>query len=460
MARRPSKPSVMGGRPTQSRVPKREWRWRRWLALVTVLGLVIAAGFGARHLFRGAPPPLPVVDTTGFDPVIAAVIAQAGDAVQKAPRSAEARGQMGMVLLAHEVRAAARDCFSQASSLAPREPRWQYFLGLAQLVDNPMAAVTNLDQAVRLFPETEFLPHLKLADALLSLGRLEEAEAHYRPVWQRDPNSARARLGLGKIASARDRFAEAADFLAGATQDPSTRKAAHRLLLTVNQRLGRTNQTEELSRALDALPPDQPVTDPFLAEVQRLKTGETAWLDLGDEWIKTGRIAEATQLLEKTVQTYPNSDRALFFLGRARLRLGDLAGAEAALTRAVALAPASVEAQMQLGVARLSRGRAREALPCFRAAIQAKPNLAAAWFNLGFCLGGEANHRAESIAAFREAIRLKPDLLEAYLGLAVVLRAQGQNQVAAQELRRALAFQPEESLRLKLLDQLKLAEKP
>lgn len=127
--------------------------------------------------------------------------------------------------------------------------------------------------------------------------------------------------------------------------------------------------------------------------------------------------------------------------------------------RAVALAPASVEAQMQLGVNWLSRGRAKEAQPCFRAAIQAKPNLGEAWFNLGLSLGGELDHRAESIAAFREAIRLKPSLVEAYLGLAVVLRADGQHQVAADDLRRALSLQPEEPLRSRLLDQLKLAER-
>jgi tetratricopeptide (TPR) repeat protein len=363
---------------------------------------------------------------------------------------------MGMVLLAHEVRADARVCFAQASAFAPREPRWPYFLGLAQLVDNPMAAATNLDRAVRLFPDTEFAPRLKLADTLLSLGRLEEAEAQYRHVWQREPNSAWAGLGLGKVAGARDRFGEATNYLASATQDSTTRKAAHRLLLNVNQRLGRTNEAERLARILAELPNDKPLRDPFRDEVQRLKTGEAEWIETGDEWIKTGRVAEAAQLLEKTVQTYPNSDRAMFFLGRARLRLGDAVGADAILTRAVALAPSNLEAQMQLGVTRLSRGRPKEAQPYFRAAIQAKPNLAAAWFNLGLSLGQEPGNRAESVAAFREAIRLKPDMIEAYLGLGVVLRADGQNKAAADELRRALALQPEESLRRKLLDQLKL----
>lgn len=398
------------------------------------------------------------MSTAGYDPTIAAAIGEAREAVLRSPRSADARGRLGMVLLAHEIRAEARECFAQAAAFASSNPRWPYFLGLAQLPDHPAAAVTNFDRAIRLFPENTSAPRLRQADTLLGLGRVDEAEAHYQRVRQREPNSAPAALGLGKVANARERHAEAAEFLALASQDPSTRRAAHRLLINVNQRLGRINEADRLSQTLAALPIDKP-PDPLLLEIEQLKTGEQAWIDLADEWIKTGRVPEAARLLEKTVKTYPKSDRALFFLGRALLRLGDLAGAETALSRAVQLAPGSVEAQMQLGVLRLSRGRAQQAQPCFRAAIQAKPNLGEAWFNLGLTLGGEAN-RTESIAAFREAIRLKPDLIEAYLGLAVVLRSRGQNAEAVHELQRALDLQPPEPLRRRLLDQLKLAGQP
>jgi tetratricopeptide (TPR) repeat protein len=430
-------------------------RWARWLAG----GLLIVAGLGALQFWRLTAPPPPVVNTTGFDPAITAAIDQARQAVLSSPRSAEPRGRMGMVLLAHEVRAPARECFAQASALAPREPRWPYYLGLAEQVDNPMAAATHLERAVELFPEGEPGPRLKLADTLLNLGRLEEAEAHYRRVRRRDSNSAPAALGLGKLANAQGRPTDSVIFLDAARDNPATRKAAYRLLVNVNQKLGRTNEAGQAARILAELPDDVALADPFYAEVEQLKTGEKAWTDLADEWIKTGRLMDAAPLLEKTVQAYPKSDRALFFLGRVRLRLGDSAGAEAALSRAVELAPDSVEAQMQLGVLRLTKGRPKSALPCFRAAIRAKPNLAEGWFNLGLSLGTEIN-RAESMAAFREAIRLKPNLIEAYLGLAVALRADGQNLAAAEELHRALNLQPEEPLRSKLLAQLKLIGEP
>lgn len=439
--------------PRHSSAIRRHWRWGLVGGLLSVIALLTLP------LWRAAPPPVVTVDTKGFDPVIAAALVQARDAVQSSPRSAALRGAMGMALLAHEIRAEARECFAQAMTLAPREPRWAYFMSLAQLVDNPMAAVTNLDRAVRLFPEGESAPRLKLADTLLSLGRLEEAERHYRHVRDREPNSASAALGLGKVANVRDYLTEVTDLLAGAATNPSTRKAAHRLLLNVNQRLGRSNEVERIARALVDLPNDAPPPDPFLAEIERQKTGEEAWINRADDWIKAGRVGEAARLLEKTLQTYPQSDRAMFFLGRARSRLGDAAGAEAIAARAVAQAPASVEAQLQLGAIRLGRGRPKEAQPNFRAAIKAKPNLGEAWFNLGLSLGAE-NERPECVAAFREAIRLKPDLIEAYLGLAVVLRADGQGRAAAAELRRALALEPSEALRRKLLTQLELVEPP
>jgi tetratricopeptide (TPR) repeat protein len=466
MSRNRRTPKPQESKPAASPLPKktsstaapgksRRRRWGVWFAI----GVSAAGGLTGWQIWRSTAPAPPLVNTAGSDAAVIAAIAQAREAVLNSPRSAKARGRMGMVLLAHEVRAEARECFTQASVFAPRDPRWIYYLGLAQLPDNPMAAVTNLDRAVQLFPQSESAPRLKLADALITLGRLEEAEAHYRLVWQRETNSAPAGLGLGKVAIAQDRENDAANFLDAATDHPSTRKAAYRLLLNVNQRLGRTNQAEQAARILADLPNDAPLPDPYYAEVERLKTGEEVWIELSDDWMKNGRVADAARLLEKTLQTYPNSDRAMFFLGRARLRLGDADGAEAVLSRAVELAPDSVEAQMQLGVLRLSQGRAKFAQPCFRAAIRVKPNLGEAWFNFGLTLGTDVN-RAESIAALREAIRLKPNLIEAYLGLAVALRADGQNQAAAEELRRALTLQPEEPLRQKLLTQLKLTGQP
>jgi tetratricopeptide (TPR) repeat protein len=447
-------PSGKSG-PPQGRAPS--WQSRHWRMLSLLVALTL--GITGALFFREKSGPVsatpPVLNTKEFDPAVAALMEQTRNGVLISPRSADAWGRMGMMLLAHEVRSEAADCFSQAATLAPEEPRWPYYLGIAQLADAPLTAVTNLDRAVRLFaahwPEPP-APRLRLADALLSLGRIDEAEAHYRQAWKQNPNSASAAFGLGKIANARDRASEAADFLAKATNHPSTRKAAHRLLVGVYERVGRTNEVEQLSQTLAKLANDTGLPDPVFAEVEKLKTGLNQAIDRADELINAGRVPDAVHLLESTLQSYPNSDRAYFFLGRARLRQGNLAGAEQMLVRSLQLAPSSVEAMVQLGIIQLAQRRTPDAQKSFRAAIAAKPNLPEAWYNLGLSIGGQ--NRAESMAAFREAIRLKPNFIEAYLALAVVLRADGQAEAADMELRRALALNPEEPLRQKVVAQL------
>ena len=427
-----------------------------------VAGAVVLLGAGglAGFIFRKEPTPAvapPVINTKDFDPAVTRVVEEARSAVLSSPRSSDAWGRLGMALLAHEVRTEARQCFAQAAALAPDEPRWPYFLGLAQVADDPAGAVTNLQTAVTLFSKSAIVepsaPRLRLAEVLLSLGRVAEAEQHYRNVLEREPNSAPAALGLGKVANARGQTSEAAELLSKATNDPATGKAAHRLLVSVNQRLGRTNEVEQLSAVLAKLPNDAPLPDPLYAEVERMKTGLAETIDRADELITAGHAAEAAQMLERTVQSYPNSDRAHFFLGRARLRLGNIAGAEQMLARALELSPESVETMVQFGVIRLSQRRNMEAQNFFRAAIKAKPNLPEAWYNLGLSIGGQ--DRGACMDAFREAIRLKPNFIEAYMALAVVLRADRQLQGAAAELHRALPLKPEEPQRKRIEDQLK-----
>jgi tetratricopeptide (TPR) repeat protein len=425
------------------------WKWG-WSAA----GVLLLAAAVALTQFRPRVPEPPVVPTAGFDPAIAEAIAQARAAAQSSPRSAEARGHLGMVLLAHDVRIPAAECFQQATRLNGTDPRWPYLLGVSQLPDDPAAAALSLERAARIVAPEELAPRLKLADTLLQLGRTAQAEAAYRLILERHPQLAPARLGLGKVAIAKGATAEAANWLAGASQDPCTRKAACRLLLGAYQRLGRTADAEQTAQALAQLPPDQPYPDPILAEVQQLKTGEAAWVERADDWIRSGRVREAAQLLEQTVQAYPKSDRAMFMLGRARLRLQDPVGAEAILRRATELAPGSVEAQVQLGVVQLTLGHNQDAQRSFRAAIQANQTLPEAWYNLGLSLGAE-NH-AEALKAFRQAIRLKPTLAEAYLAMAVVLRADGDGEAAATALKDALALNPPEPLRTRLLEQLRL----
>ena len=159
----------------------------------------------------------------------------------------------------------------QASAFAPGEPRWLYFLDW-RTSPQPDSRRDEFpfDRAVRLFPESQSAPRLRLADTLLGLGRSDEAEAHSAS-GDSEPIRRQRLWGWAKWPRLAIARTEAVDFLSAAIRDPSTRRAAHRLLVTLNQRLGRTNEAHQLARALAELPNDKP-DDAFLSEIAALKT--------------------------------------------------------------------------------------------------------------------------------------------------------------------------------------------
>src|SRR5262249_58971060 len=87
------------------------------------------------------------------------------------------------------------------------------------------AGILKLQRAVELGDTQPSSPRLRLAEALLARGRLDEAEEHFREVLRHEPNNPRARLGLGRLAVFRDDFAGSLEPLRAARGSPYPRKA-------------------------------------------------------------------------------------------------------------------------------------------------------------------------------------------------------------------------------------------
>jgi tetratricopeptide (TPR) repeat protein len=189
--------------------------------LAALLG---SAGLAFWVLRRDTPPP-PEVDLTGTDPAVAAAIETVRARVQQAPRDARAWGLLGMVLYAHEYAGESVLCFRQAQNLDARQPRWPYFLGIALAATDPVAALPELRRAVDLWGEGETAPRLRLANLLLSLGQVDEAEEQFRIVLRQAPDAA-AQLGLARVAVERNQPEEALKRLETCLADPVTQRPA------------------------------------------------------------------------------------------------------------------------------------------------------------------------------------------------------------------------------------------
>jgi tetratricopeptide (TPR) repeat protein len=408
----------------------------------------------SRGTARDVPiAPVPAVDQTDIDPAVLRLISGARTAVVEAPRSAEAWGRFGKVLLAHEFSDEALVCFAQAEALDPREPRWPYHQGIILSQGKPDAAIPKLQRAVAACDNDPDAPRLRLAEILLAQGRPGDAEDQWQRLLRRDPAHARGHLGLARLAYQRSDLEQSLAHLNFALNGSRTRKAAHFLLAEVYERRGDKGAAEQESRRAAALPDDEGWPDRFDEEVKQLRTGRQVFLARADVLMRQGRVAEAIALLQQTVKDYPDSSSGWLLLGTAFLAKHDLGGAEEALRTASRLASDSVEIAFYLGNVRFLRGDHREAAAYFRQAVQLKPDFALAYYNLGHCLM-RLGDRDGAIAAFRSAVSCKPDYADAHVTLGELLAQTGQGAEALAHLRDAAQLNPRDPRVKKLLGQL------
>jgi tetratricopeptide (TPR) repeat protein len=428
-----------GPAPVQQRRARR-WYRSAWLALLA-LALAGLLGGGLYLFWRAAPEP-PEVDTDGVDPAIAAAIDEARQAVRRAPRSAEAWGRLGTILVVHEFRPPGIFCLAQAERLDPGEVRWPYFQALASLrAAEPEEALPKLERAVALCGDAFDAPRVRLAELLLSLDRLDEAEQHFRRLLEQNPRHPRAQLGLARLYHQRGDPRASLRYLVLPQTDARTRKAACQLLAEIQHRLGNESAAEEARQRAARLPEDPFWPDALNEEATALRTGRNAALLRARKLVKEGRTLEAVALLQNTVRDYRDADDAWLQLGQAFLGLKDPQAAEQALRRATELAPRSHINVYYLGAALIVRGDRPAALACFRKAVQLKPDFGPAHHNLGNCLVA-AGDPAGAIDAYRTAVRCEPNLFEAHVALAALLTKKGQHAEALVHAQHALRLRP------------------
>src|SRR5579862_5909819 len=162
-------------------------------------GLLVLAAAVSVSSCNGPIPPIPNPSVDGFaadekEPVLAA-----HRQAEAEPSSGRASGRLGMVLQAHALNEPAALAYQRAIRLEPQEFAWRYYSAIVlQQLSKPEQAVDAISAALRIRPD--YAPALlKRADLLFDLGRLQESGASYEAVRARDPNSAAALYGLGRV---------------------------------------------------------------------------------------------------------------------------------------------------------------------------------------------------------------------------------------------------------------------
>jgi predicted CXXCH cytochrome family protein len=152
---------------------------------------------------------------------------------------------------------------------------------------------------------------------------------------------------------------------------------------------------------------------------------------------------QATKVLEEAVERYPTDDLLLSDLGNAYLRQGKIAQASSALDRALQANPERSETHNLLGVVALKQGDRTTAEHEFRGALRCQPDLSEARDNLGTLLAEEHGY-AEAEFQFEKAIEADADFAEAHHHLGRLLVLIDQLPRAVTELREAAQQAPSE----------------
>jgi tetratricopeptide (TPR) repeat protein len=427
---------------------------------------------------RSTPTP-PAVNADQLEPAVAEAVRRARERVLKEPRSAAAWGALGKVLLANELEEESNTCFAEAEILDPTEPRWPYFQG-GSLVNqgDRQGAVSYFQRAAdraRTKGETTTAPALSLADTLLELGRIDDAERVYHQVLAHDSEEPRAHLGMGRVAFAREDWETSRSHLLRCINNPFAQKKACTLLSAVSRQLGEKNDADEYQARADRLPTDTEWNDTYVLEYLQLAVKKRSRYHLVDKLDAAGRVAESAQVMQKMVDEFPDDYLAQLTLGKELGKLHEHRRAEQALRKALRLAPNKAQTHYFLGLVLLVEGQERsrqgeserarilfvEAAEQSRQALALMPDDGYAHMSLGLALK-HLGERAEAITALRHAVQCNPELSELHYYLGEALAEEGKLPTEARrQLEHALKFAPREApwraAAQKCLDQL---EKP
>lgn len=428
---------------------------RRRAILIFVLAVVGGgSGLGWYVWRRSTAPVPPEIASEGLDPEWAEAIAKARQQISADPYSAQSWGDLGKLLRAGQFVTEAAACFAQAERLDPNNPRWPYLQGEALRLRDNSAALAPLERAAALAGDADTIaPRLRLAEALLALGRNEEAEKHLRHAVAIEPDDPTVHYDLGVVAVARHDLPDSLAHLTHCEHSPFTQRRACILLATVYRRMDQKEEAEKYSHKADTLPPDSNWSDPFLADAQTI--GRSARLQEISQRELRGDYRTAVEQLTALVQESP--DYSVYVaLGKNLGKLGDFARAEQALRSAIALAPEKFKAYQELSQVlwmradkddRKDHERARsefeEAATCARRAIERQPHSAMAYVLLGMSLR-RLGQRPQALDAFRTAVDCSPDLAEAHLYLGESLAEGGQTAEARVSLQRAMELAPDD----------------
>jgi tetratricopeptide (TPR) repeat protein len=424
------------------------------LLLVAVIGLAVTGWYVWRKRATPEPPAIPLADV---EAPMAEVIRKAQDEVRRDPRSAEAWGNLGMILAANGFDTlSSLECYERAERLNPNDATWPYLLGLDLFINGrPHDAIPQFAKALDLTrdPEHRTAVLFRLGLILIEDGQLDRAEQYLRELNKLDPNGPRVHYGLGLVAFARNDAETAREHLSLLTDVPFARKHANGVLATLSA--ADPEQARKYHEQVKQLPTDQNWPDPFVTTVRKFKYDRMRRIARFHELRDAGRSREAVRFLQSFVAQSPDEE-VCTVLAYALFEDGQIEPAEQMFRQLINYDARNVKAHLYLGMTLYLQGkkavaeadgkdRARkfleEAIVEEDRALALDPGLGKAFAFRGHSLR-YLGRNDEAATFLRRAVLADPDVWETHMFLGETLGELGQFPDALEHLKYAIELAP------------------
>lgn len=318
---------------------------------------------------------------------------------------AEAFGRMGQIYHAYSLTSAARECYTNARRLAPKDFRWIYLLGKMDQQDGRFDdAIREYRLARTLRPDYVALL-VNVGNIFLELNRLDEAAETFQAALAIEKNNPVAHYGLGQIAISKRDYSEAAGhFEKTLAQVPSATRVHYSLAMAYR---GLGDGEKAKAHLAQQGPVGVRVSDPLFDGLQDLITGERVYLSRGKIAFEAKRYTEAANEFRKAVVAKSDSVTARVNLGAALTQTGDLNGAAEQFAEAVRIDPKNVNAHYNLAVILAGQNKHDESIAHLRSALSVERND----LNARLLLAHELNKSGdldEALSEFSQVVQADP----------------------------------------------------
>ena len=379
-------------------------------------------------------PDLPRVDLKQFEGEVGKAIAREYAEAGANPRDANRVLRLGMALHAHDQFQTAAQCYARVHAIDPQRYDAPYYWGNALVsLGRYEEAAERLRQAVKLRP-TSVPARLKLAGALRELGNADESAQISKGILREEPDNPTARFELGRSLGNNAAIEEFRKALSAFPRYGAAQFALAEAYRKLNNPAKAQEAIREYERDKTLIPS---VIDPEMSALRVLNVSPTGLLSQAGELEKDGRLQEALDLLNRAVAANPRLVDAYINMISISGRLGQNQEAEQAYRRAIQLDPNQAEAHYNFGVLCFEANRSQEAKAAFARTVEINPRHAEALHNWGVLLERESK-LDQAAGLYLRAINAKASYPLAHFHLGRIYANQSRYPLAIQEFERAL----------------------